>query len=80
MIPHPQMALPLQLPRAMRPLWTHDRAGRVVELESALRALLAAVGAIWAAEGVDEEELAREARRASNVLTRGQPGVRVRDC
>ena len=64
----------------MRPLWTHDRAGRVVELERALRALLTAVGAIWAAEGVDEEELAREARRAENVLTRGSEAVRVRDC
>ena len=52
----------------------------MVELESALRALLTAVGAIWAAEGVDEEELAAEARRAENVLTRGSEAVRVRDC
>ena len=74
------MAPPLQSTLAMRPAWTPERAGRVVELEKALEALLRAVGAIWAAEGVDEEELAREARRASNVLTRGQPGVRVRDC
>ena len=64
----------------MRPLWTHDRAGRVVELESALRALLAAVGSIWRPEGADEEELAAEARRAENVLTRGSEAVRVRDC
>ena len=70
----------MQFALAMRPLWTHDRAGRVVELERALRALLTAVGAIWAAEGVDEEELAAEARRAENVLTRGSEAVRVRDC
>ena len=70
----------MQLPPAMRPLWTHDRAGRVVELELALRALLDAVGAIWRPEGVDEEQLAQEAQRASNVLTRGSEAVRVRDC
>ena len=64
----------------MRPQWTKEASGRVVELEKALEALLRAVGAIWSPEGIDEERLEAESRRASNVLTRRQEAVRVRDC